>query len=455
VGHSWRRVGFRRGWLCALTMMLAACATRTVPPLPTAPAYPEFVVPVVPESLQGEPGAERVERGWRYLQNGDLGSAEDEFAQAVARSPGLYPAVTGMGYAALARRDYGQSAERFDEALRNEPRYVPALVGRGQALLADGRSGEALDAFERALVVDATLVDVGRRVQVLRLRHVQEVIAEARAAAESGRSEDARAAYAQALVLSPDSPFLYRELGVLEQGAGEAEAALTHFRRAVELDTSDAQSFVHIGEILEQRAEYDAAEAAYQRAAAIEPGADIASRIAAVRERAREARLPAEFRAIPSSTALTRGELAALVGVRLEALIRTAPTRQVVMTDADSHWAAPWIRQVAEAGLIPEFENHTFQPGAVVRRADLAAVVRQILAVMARARPELAVWLNERPVIADMAVGHLSYPAVATAVASRVLPLEGDGRFQANRVVTGAEAVDALSRLRVLLSPTR
>ena len=61
-------------------------------------------------------------------------------------------------------------------------------------------------------------------------------------------------------------------------------------------------------------------------------------------ERARDAKLPAR---VPRNSArrqqITRGDLAALIGVRLEDVLRLAPTREVVVTDIAGHWAASWI----------------------------------------------------------------------------------------------------------------
>jgi hypothetical protein len=69
---------------------------------------------------------------------------------------------------------------------------------------------------------------------------------------------------------------------------------------------------------------------------------------------------------------------------------------------------------------------------------------------MAADRPQLRQRIAQTPKIADMNTGHLSYPAVAVAVASGAMPLlEGD-RFQVSRVVSGAEAVEVIERLRML-----
>jgi tetratricopeptide (TPR) repeat protein len=431
--------------------VIAGCARRTPPPvLPTAVKHPDFMFPAVPQALQRAPGAEHIEPGWRYLQNDDLRAASREFAAALKRNPGLYPAHAGEGYVAFVRAEHDRALAAFATALASAPDYVPALVGRGQVLLATKREPEALAAFEAALAADPSLTDIARRVDVLRFRNVQQTIEAARTAAAAGRSDEARAAYDRALTLSPDSAFLHRELAVVERKRGNADVALEHFRRAAELDSSDAASLIEIGDLLAQRQDFAAADASYRRAAAIEPGAELSAKITAVSERAREARLPAEFRAIPAAAQLSRGDLAALLGIRLERSLAAMPARQVVVTDTRGHWAAEWIMQVARAGVIEPFENHTFQPRAPVRRGDLAAAVSRIVTALAARDPALRKKIAERPKVADMGANHLSYPAVSVAVASGVMPLLDGSRFQPGRNVSGAEALDVIERLRAL-----
>jgi tetratricopeptide (TPR) repeat protein len=436
--------------------ILSACAAKAPPPVPTAPRYPDFVYPAVPDDLKRTTDAVRVDFGWRYLQADDLRSAEREFTAVTRRSPAMYPAHTGSGYVELARRDYDDAVERFDAALAQAPQYVPALVGRGQALLGAGREEEALAAFDAALAADPTLADVRRRVDVLRFRNAQEVVETAREAAAAGRLDAARNAYRRALEGSPESAFLHRELGVVERRRGDLDTALAELKRAVELDPSDATSLVQIGEILEERQDYAGATEAYRAAAEIEPSEAITKRLADIAEEERLAKLPPEFHAIPQSEQITRGELAALIGIRLDRVLAEAPPRQVVITDVRDHWAAPWVTEVAQAGVLEPFPNHTFQPGARVRRGDLAEAVSRLVLLALRddeqRREEL---IKARPKIADMSPGHLSYPAVAVALASGVMPLlEGD-RFGVTRPVSGAEAIEIIGRVVDLVRESR
>jgi hypothetical protein len=136
--------------------------------------------------------------------------------------------------------------------------------------------------------------------------------------------------------------------------------------------------------------------------------------------------------------------------VRLEPVLRAARQRQVVVTDARGHWAAPYIAAVVNAGIMDAFDNHTFQPRQRVRRIDLATAANRVLAVLTQRNPALRARWPDRPKIADMPPSHLSYPAVSTAVASGVMPLLEGERFQMTRPVSGTEAVDTIERLRGL-----
>lgn len=436
-----------------LTIVTAACAGRRVPPPATTLAHPEFIYPAVPADLQQTSAAERVDLGWRYLQIDDLRNADREFAAALKGNSTMYPALAGQGFVALARRDFERAVASFNAALGAAASYVPALVGRGQGLLALRREGEALAAFDAAVSVDPSLSEVRQRANLLRFRELQDVIEAARSAAKSERLPEARTAYERAIAASPDSAFLYRELGVLERRAGRPDQALVRLRRATELDPLDGSTFVQLAELLESRLDFAGAEAAYRKAVDLDPSPALETALATASRRAREARLPPEFRAALSAPQITRGDLAAIIGVTLEAVVKSAATTQEVVTDLRGHWAASWISEVASAGIMPPFENHTFQPNAAVRRGDLAVAVNRLLTLLASRDAALRARLSQRQTIADMTQRHVQYAAASAAVASGVMPLLDGDRFQVGRAVSGSEAVDVVEKVRALSGP--
>lgn len=437
--------------IVCLTVLVAGCAARAaMPPAPVAPRYPDFSYPVVPGSADPAQ-ATRVERGWRYLQADNQRNAEREFQAALRAQPAFHPAATGLGYLELARRDPKGAVALFDRALATDTAYVPALLGRGQALLLLDRDGEALGSFEAALAADPSLTELKSRIELLRFRAVQDNLARAKAASDAGNWADARAAYGQAIAASPDSAFLYRDLALVERRAGQPALALEHYRKAASLDPSDARSLAEIGAILEEQGDVVAALAAYDKARAIDPASVPAERLTRLREAEALAKMPPEYRAIAASETATRAEVAAVVGTRLESLLDRVRLRQAVVTDVRSHWAQPWITRVVRAGVMDTQPNYTFQPGARVRRGDLAQVVSRVLHLIASTRPgTAAAWVGARQKIADVPPGHLSYPAVSAAVASGVMPLTEGGTFQLLRPVSGAEVLEVVRRLEAL-----
>jgi tetratricopeptide (TPR) repeat protein len=439
--------------LLLVVVLASACAPKTVPlPAATTPKFPDFVTPTIPEPEANSPVAASEARGWLFLQAGDLKNAERELSIALKSSPAFFPAEAALGYVELAQKNAKAALPHFDSALQREPAYASALAGKGEALAALGREAEAIAAFEAATRADPSLTDLTRRIDVLKFRVVEQNLAAARQAARAGRADEAIHDYAAAIASSPESPFLYRELASVERQKGDANAALEHLRKAAALDPADARSLEQIGEILETQGDFDAAATAYQNSLAIEANADTERRLAALRERSALASLPPEYRAIGDAPQITRGDLAALIGVRLAPLLQSrGGSGAVLITDVRTHWAAPWIMAVTRAGVMEPFANHAFQPRTVVRRVDLAQAVAHVLTRIAASAPtKAAAWESARLKFSDLSAGHLAYPAVSAAVASGAMHASADDAFQPSRPATGAEAVEAVDRLAVL-----
>lgn len=444
--------------------LVGACAGR-LPPVPaaTSPHYPEFIFPSVPPALARDAAAaERHQRGWRFLQANDLRNAEREFSTALKKNARFFPSDAGLGYVCLAQEDYRSALGRFDLALRQSASYPSALVGRGDALLGLARPLDALKAFEAALAADPSLTIAGQRVQVLQLRTLQAEIANARRAADAGRYDEGRQAYQRAIAASPESAFLYRDLGTVQRKQGDTGAALEAFRKAVAMDPGDARSLVQLGELLEAQGDFDGAVQAFTQAGAIEPSDALTAQLGRARERASIARLPAEFGEIAGTPRLTRGDLAALIGVHFATLLEAQQSRDTVLiTDSRGHWAAPWILSVVRSGVMEVNVNHTFQPRHAVARLDLARAMSRLLNLAAASRPALAArWQSSgppgagaqgRPRIADIPASNLSYAAAAQVVSAGVMPLFDDGTLRPAQIVSGEEALQVIDRVETLL----
>lgn len=444
-------------FLVLLAALASSCARTVAPPVVTTPRYPDYVFPTLsaPDPRQADLLREH-DAAWRWFQAGDVGRAESGFLVILKRSPQFYPSETALGYLELTRKNFEPAAARFDHVLTSNAGYVPALVGRGEAMLGLAREGEALAAFESAIKIDPQLQTIARRVEVLRARAQQENVAAARRAVQANRLDEAARLYEQAIAASPDSAFLVRDLADIEAKQGKTEQALARYMRVAEMDPTDATSRIRIGEMLDASGDFAGAMKMYTEANTLDPGAELRRRIAAIDARLAYLKLPAEHRAIPDAPSITRGDLASLIGLRLQALLDRAPAQAVVITDARNHWAAEWIMSAATAGVMEAYENHTFQPRNVVRRSDLAQAVARMLKVIASGRPQLLKdWQSRMQKMADVGVSNLHYADASLSVAAGIIPLMDGGSFQLSAVVSGAEAIDAISRIERLLTTSK
>jgi tetratricopeptide (TPR) repeat protein len=392
------------------------------------------------------------QQSWNLLQGGDSRAAARAFADLVKKAPAFYPAVTGQAYAELANRDYDSAASLFAAALVQHPQYVPALAGRVDALLADDKPLEAIQALEALLAVDPSRAEARTRLEGLRLASIERLVADAQTAAKRGDLAAAREGWTKALLASPESGFMLRELAAVERQAGDLEAAIGHARKAAAIE-ADAPSHALIGEIELARGNSKEALTAYRRAAELDPSGPYAEAVKKIERNVAFAAMPEAFRAIGPSPQITRGDLAALLGVKLERWLAGAePPSTALITDVREHWAQRWIMDVARAGLMEVFPNHTFQPGQVVRRGDLAEVVSRTLDRAAARQPALAErWRGTPPAFADLPTTHVFYPAAARAVSAGVMSPDPGPAFVPSRVVAGPEAMATIDRLASLV----
>ena len=448
-----RSVGLR-ACAMAVAFALSACGGRpvTAPAPMGAPKYADFVFPTAPANLGPQDLVDAHARAWQFLQAGDTKEADRDFGSILKISPGFYPAEAGLGYSAFARKDSQAALTHFDKALAANTGYAPALAGKGDALLALGRNDAALVAFESALAADPGLTSLRERVGVLKFRLAQDNIANARKAADAGRFDEARRRYQAAIASSPDSEFLYRELASVDHRSGDDAAALTNAQKAAQMDPSDVRALTIVAQVYESRRAWPQAADAYAAVNAVEPSDAAAAKIDTMRENAAFDAMPEEYRHMDQSPAITRAQLAALIAVRLKAILRPARgSGGTVVVDTRGNWAAQWILEVVRAGVMDTFANHTFQPSSPVKRSDLAQAVSRSLEIIGEQKPKLlAQWRDAHPALADVSPSNLTYHAVAMAVSSGVMGTAENGTFQLTRPVSGPEALETVSKLEAL-----
>ena len=257
---------------------------------------------------------------WRYLgaaerDCGDISAALEAFQQAVARSPEnasyrteLATTLHGAGrleeagvayqaaldrdpsdhishnnlagvLVALSRKD--EAIEEYRKALQGDPENVDIIINLGVTLREAGNPSEAAELLRLALKLDdvpprvhaaladacADLGDRATAIDEYRLALLYEpgdAMAGAGASLgtllqQEGRTQEAFAAYREAIRRDPKSVLALTNLGAILVEVGQLEEALKPLREAIVLDPQDAPAHGNLGAALQKLGRTDEA----------------------------------------------------------------------------------------------------------------------------------------------------------------------------------------------------
>jgi hypothetical protein len=212
--------------------------------------------------------------------------------------------------------------------------------------------------------------------------------------------------------------------------------------------THDRAVMLRLGELLSQQGEHARALATFRELLALHPGdAEVVARAEEARRAFELSQMPEPYRRIPGAARINRADLAALLSAKVTALRRLAGGQPAVAVDISGSWAREQIIQVLAMGVMDVYPNHTFQPGATVRRGDVASAVARVLSRLGKPPTSSA------PAITDMSPNNLLYGAASQAVAAGLLDLTPGGAFEAWRPVSGQAAIEIIDALARLVGP--
>ncbi len=427
-----------------LLVALTFCGACARPAPSRLPEGEDYSFPSWPAAEVRPEQKRRIEKAWRAVLAGEAVGAERAFRKLLREKPGLVPAETGLGFALLRGRRLPEATAAFEAVLAREPEYLPALVGAASVAARRGDPQTALAFYRRAQAAHPDDATVRRRLGEVKLQLTERRVASARAALDAGEADRAIEQYRLALEAAPEVGGLRLELAHILVSKGDPAGAADVLEGDPE---GERQVLMRLGEILIGLQEYGRALEAYRRILGRDPrDAEAVGRSREAREALELLRMPEEYRRILSAPRISRADLAALISVKVTALARIASREPKVAIDISGSWAREHIASVLALDIMDVYPNHTFQPGATVRRGDVARAVARAL--------DLFRWkASPAPEITDMTRSNLYYDAAVRAVGAGLLDLTADGAFEPWRPVSGRESNDVIEALVRLIGP--
>jgi Tfp pilus assembly protein PilF len=360
------------------------------------------------------------EAGLAYvdLLSGDLAAAEARFKSSVEGTPDMTPSHAGLAQIYESRREREKAFSEYAEILKRVPAH---------------RWAEP-------------------RFRALRDELVRESTASAREALVSGNRETAKREFLKVLDYDPGSIVAHLELARIYRQEKDAADALPHYKAALEAGTPDKTLLREYAEFLAEAGDLGQSLDVLEKLAAAEPkDAAVGRRIEELKSKLGVYEIPSQYDSIPALEAITREDLAALIGVKFGDVLDTPGRRTEILVDIAASWAQRFIVTVASLEIMRASVNHTFQPRRIINRAELAdAAVRLIEVLQSKGAKFVALVETRRIQVADVSPDNSFFASITKALAFQVMTLTPERRFEPERTVTGDEAIRVIDLIQSL-----
>ena len=387
---------------------------------------------------------------WNLLRQGKVDRARKILLSLPAEDPFR---AAGLGYAALILNDLPAAEAAFIEAATDFPDLPLAYMGLAQVYQASGQTDLAYRNFLEVLKREPENARAREGAEAIAQQKTREYMTEAEGYASIGNRERGREAYLKALEFSPRLQGAHLGIARIYVQEKNYPDALFHLQSAVQNDPKDALALADYADVLFQAGQLSKSLDAYTRLLELQPANKAAqARLGTIRTKLGTVELPSQYGAIPSLSAVTREDMAALIAVKFKDPLEAAPPRTPVIVDISTSWALREIVKVAGYDIMEVNSNRTFEPQKMLSRADLADVLVRLVSALRKRGFRIVEQIPvDRVRIADVPPDHFRFPAVSRAIAFQLLDLGPDRTFQPDRAVPGAEAIKALDLLEGLI----
>lgn len=196
-------------------------------------------------------------KGGVLLARQDVAGARASFAMALARDPLYLPALDNLAQLDVLEQRPADASRRYRDALAKAPRSAPLMAALARLACCQGNGAEALDWLERAWRANPACVPAALRLADAYVR-----------AGDSGQA----LLLAQQLQLGhPENPDVVGLVAQLQALRGDLPAAAAGYARLAQLMPASARPQLRLAAVRLAMRDEDAALAALQRAAALDP----------------------------------------------------------------------------------------------------------------------------------------------------------------------------------------
>jgi tetratricopeptide (TPR) repeat protein len=420
-------------------VMLGACATYQPPP-------PSFYIDNLPQAVVTELSLDErivIEDAWRSLKQGKGNKARKALMRLDEQNPFYY---VGMGYAYFMMNDIALAEDFFKAAQRYSPDMIIVHLGLGQIYHRTGRDDLAFAEFREIIKRDPDHIWVRVQYENIKNQKTQESLDTGKAYLEAGNQESSKEAFLRALYYSPDSLQAHLALADIFQKENNTENALVHLEAASATDPENIEVLKKLGDILFLANENKRGLEVYEKLLEKEPdNQEHQQRADILKNRLGIFELPTQYKAILSSEAVSKEEVAALLAIKLKDVLEKTSKKPPIIIDIATSWADDYILQMTSLGLLDIYPNHTFRPKKIITRAEMAEILLRLVNYLGdRGYRFIQQIPPENIQISDVSTDNYYYQPIIQIVSYDIMGLSLDKTFRPDLPLSGQDAIRLL-----------
>lgn len=169
------------------------------------------------------------------------------------------------------RKDLNAATFFYKRALQLDPKLASAWANLGAIYQTQGQDEESSEAFQKAQALEPDNETFKQLAQGSRQGIGYKAYQEAVQLQQQGKSQDALPLFKKALTYN-DTPEIHAAYGISLQSAGQLDAAIAEYQKAMTQDANNADYAYYQGTAYHQKKEMAKAQAAYKKALSLKPG---------------------------------------------------------------------------------------------------------------------------------------------------------------------------------------
>jgi tetratricopeptide (TPR) repeat protein len=378
------------------------------------------------------------EDAWALLKKGNTRKARKLFAKLGTSNFFYY---TGMGYASYLLRELPAAEEFFKFAVRLKPNMTLAHLGLAQVYQDTGRLDNAFSEFREVLKNEPEHTWVVARYETIKAERTEALLNEAKTFLAGGSLDKGKETFLKALFFSPDSVDAHWNLAKIFFEEEKWTSALVHLKSAISKDPDNSVILKLYAETLFQAEDYKSSLEAFENLQESDPdNQEIKERLETIKNRLGIFELPSQYNAIPFSEAITKQDVAALVGVKFRSIMNERIQKPPIIIDIATSWAQKYIIKVTTLGILDVYPNHEFQPGKIITRAEAAITLVRLIDYLKKKGFSFVQHIPpDRIQLEDVSIDHFDYIPIIKILSYDIMSLESGRTFNPDRPVAGRE----------------